>query len=203
LSRRRFYLAGFFFHFALIFTVCCRATLSILARGHSDLSHSLDRYWQNAELLTTAALGGTLAMSNPVRQGLTAYLNSAGIEGGYGFFGPHVPNAVKLVFELHFNDGRIEYELPHVRAHAAGPRLSELLDMIRATDYEPLRELMLKMLAYSIWREHPDATSIRAVFGYIDVPSAADFDAGKRESYNLICAYDFRFSPSLDQSKSP
>lgn len=195
-------MAGFFFHFALIFTVCCRATLAILARGHSDLPRSLDRYWQKAELLTAAALGGTLAVSNPVRQYLTGYLNSAGIEGGYGFFGPRVPNSVKLVFELHFNDGRIEYELPHVRADAAGLRLSELLDEIRATEYEPLRELMLKMLAYSIWRERSDATTIRAVFGYIDVPTPAEFKGGKRESYNLICAYDFKFSSSLDGSKS-
>ena len=203
MSRRRLYLAAFSVHFTLILTVCCRATLSILARGHSDLPDSLDRYWQKAELVATAALGGTLAVSNPVRQALTAYLNNAGIEKGYGFFGPHVPNSAKVVFELHFNDGRIEYELPHVRAHAAGPRLSELLDEIRATDYEPLRELMLKMLAYSIWQEHPDATSIRAVFGYIDVPSAAEFESGKRESYNLICAYEFRFSSSPHRPKSP
>jgi hypothetical protein len=202
LSRRRLYLTGFFFHFTLIFTVSCRATLSILARGHSDLPHCLEKYWQKAEVVATVALGGTLAISNPVRQALTAYLNSAGIEGGYGFFAPRVPNSAKLVFELHFNDGRVEYDLPHVRADAAGSRLSELLDMIGATDYEPLRELMLKMLAYSIWRERPDATTIRAVFGYIDIPSPAEFEHGKRESYNLICAYDFRFSSSPDRSKS-
>jgi hypothetical protein len=203
LSRRHLYLAGFFFHFALIFTVSCRATLSILARGHTDLPPSFDRYWQKAEVIATATLAGTLAISNPVRQALTAYLNSAGIEGGYGFFAPHVPNSTKVVFELHFNDGRIEYELPHVRADAAGHRLGGLLDMIRGTDYEPLRELILKMLAYSIWREHPDANTIRAVFGSIDVPSAAEFERGKRESYNFICAYDFRFYSSPDGSKSP
>lgn len=153
--------------------------------------------------MSAAPLGGSLAVSNPVRQALTAYLNSAGIEGGYGFFAPRVPNSTKLVFELHFSDGRIEYELPHVRADAAGLRLSELLDKISATDYEPLRELLLKMLAYSVWQENPDATSIRAVLGYIDVPSPAEFNGGKRESYNLVCAYDFRFSASADQSKLP
>ena len=203
MSRRRPYLAGFCFHFALIFLVSCRATLSILARGHTDLPSSLDRYWQKAEVVVTAALAGTLGITNPVREALNAYLNSAGIEGGYGFFAPHVPNSTKVVFELHFKDGRIEYELPRVRTDAAGHRLGGLLDMIRGTDYEPLRELMLKMLAYSVWREHPDATTIRAVFGSIDVPSAAEFERGKRESYNFICAYDFRFSSSQDSSKSP
>jgi hypothetical protein len=203
LSRRRLYLAAFFFHFALIFTISCRATLSILARGHTDLPSSLDKFWREGEVIATAALGGALAVSNPVRQTLTAYVHSAGIEGGYAFFAPRVPNSAKLVFELHFNDGRIEYELPHVRADAVGLRLSELLDTIRATDYEPLRELLLKMLAYSIWQEHPDVTSIRAVLGYIDVPSPAEFNSGKRESYNLICAYDFGFSTSADQSKLP
>lgn len=203
MSRRRLYLAGFLFHFALIFTVSCRATLSILARGHTDLPRSLDGYWQEPEVLATAALAGRLAISNPVREALNAYLNSAGIEAGYGFFAPHVPNSTKVVFELHFSDGRIEYELPRVRADAAGHRLGGLLDMIRATDYEPLRELMLKMLAYSIWREHPDATTIRAVFGSIEVPSASEFERGKRESYDFICAYDFKFSSSPERSKSP
>ena len=203
MSRRRLYLALFSFHLALVFAVSCRATLSILAQGHSDLPHCLDGYWQRADVIATAALGGRLAVSNPVREALTAYLHSAGIEGGYGFFAPRVPNSAKVVFELHFPNNRTVYELPHVRADAAGLRLSELLDMIRSTDYEPLRELMLKMLAFSIWREQPDATSIRAVFGYIDVPNPVEFARGKRESYNFVCTYDFRFYSSPDRSKSP
>jgi len=137
LSRRRLYLAAFFFHFVLILTVSCHATLSILGRGHSYLPHSFDKYWQKAEAVATAALGETLAASNPMRQGLTAYINSAGIEGGYGFFAPGVPNSAKLVFELHYNDGRVEYELPHVSGDAVGLRLSELLDQIRDVEHEP------------------------------------------------------------------
>ncbi len=93
-------------------------------------------------------------------------------------------------------------DLPHVSGAATGLRLTSLLDRIGRSQYEPLRELMLKMLAYSIWREHPDAITIRAVFGYVDVPSAVELNEGKKESYNFLYAYDFSFpSQSTDSQK--
>ena len=60
------------------------------------------------------------AASNPVRQALATYLHIAGIETGYGYFAPNVPGSYKLVFELHYPDGRVEYELPSVSSAAAG-----------------------------------------------------------------------------------
>jgi hypothetical protein len=53
-----------------------------------------------------------------VRNGITVYLHSAGIEAGYGFFAPNVPPNYKLVFELHYPDGRIDYEIPTVNSAA-------------------------------------------------------------------------------------
>ena len=46
--------------------------------------------------------------------------NIAGIETGYGYFAPNVPGGYRLVFELHYPDGRVEYELPSVSSAAAG-----------------------------------------------------------------------------------
>ena len=47
------------------------------------------------------------------------------------------------------------------------------------------------MMAASIWREHPEVKTIRAVFGSITVPSVNEFEHGKRESYQFLYAYDF------------
>jgi hypothetical protein len=131
-----------------------------------------------------------LAASNPVRQTLATYLHIAGVETGYGYFAPNVPGSYKLVFELHYPDGRIEYELP-VNSTAAGLRVAGLLDKIGRTPYDALRELLVKMLAQSIWRQHPEVKTIRAVFGSIRLPSVNEFEHGKRESYDFLYAYDF------------
>jgi hypothetical protein len=151
-----------------------------------------------ADAMAAAALGQRLATSNPMRQGVTAYTYIAGIETGYGFFAPSVSISHKLVFEVQYADGRVEYELPRVGGAATGVRLPLLLDNIARTRYDPLRETMLKMMAFSIWREHRDASVIRAVFGFVKLPSITEFERGKEESYEFLYAYDFRFSPSAE-----
>jgi len=203
LRRRYFYLAWFLFHFVLVVTLSWQQTFWILAQGYTGLPDSLTHCWRKAAEITTVALGQDLRLSSPVRKSLTAYLHGTGIEGGYGFFAPNVPSSYKLVFELHYPDGHIEYDLPHVSGTATGLRLTSLLDRIGRSQYEPLREVMLKMLAYSIWREDPEAVTIRAVFGYVDVPSVLELNEGKKESYNFLYAYDFTFPSSLDDSPPP
>ena len=44
-----------------------------------------------------------------------------------------------------------------VSGRATGLRLATLLDVIAETEYEPLRAMMVKMLAYSVWQEHSEA----------------------------------------------
>jgi hypothetical protein len=202
LRRRYFYLAWFLFHFALVVTISCQQTFWILAQGYSGLAHSLDRYWHKAAEITTIALGQDLSLTSPLRKVLTGYLHGTGIEGGYGFFAPNVPSSYKLVFELHYRDGQVEYDLPHVSGPATGLRLTSLLDRIGRCQYDPLREVMLKMLAYSAWQEHPEAATIRAVFGYVDVPSPLELNEGKKEAYTFLYAYDFTF-PSPADSPPP
>jgi hypothetical protein len=113
------------------------------------------------------------------------------IETGYGYFAPNVPGGYRLVFELHYPDGRVEYELPGVNSAAAGLRIASLLDEIGRTRYDPLREYMVKALAASVWREYPGVKTVRAVFGSLNLPSPAEFERGKRESYDFLYAYDF------------
>jgi hypothetical protein len=85
----------------------------------------------------------------------------------------------------------VEYELPSVSSAAAALRMASLLDNIGRTHYDAVRELLVKTLAQSIWREHPDVETVRAIFGSIGLPSVRDFEHGKRESYEFLYAYDF------------
>ncbi len=130
-------------------------------------------------------------------------MNGAGIDAGYGFFAPNVPSNYKLVFEVHYSDGKIEYELPHVGGADTGLRIATLLDYVGQTHYDPLRELLLKMLAYSTWQSHPNAVMIRAVFGFVTLPTVNDFQRGQKESYEFLYAYDFRFHKEAAEVHSP
>jgi len=139
----------------------------------------------------SVALGQHLTPSNPIRQAIGTYLNLAGIDAGYGYFAPNVPAGYRLVFELTYSDGRVEYDLPAVGSEAAGLRIAGLVDTIGRTPYDTLREILVKTLAQSIWRKHPDAQSIRAILAAVKLPTANEFKHGKRESYEFLYAYDF------------
>jgi len=178
-------------HCLLIISFSFRDTLWLVARGPTIFPSSFRSLSQKAETALSVALGQYLRASNPERQALATYLHIAGIETGYGYFAPNVPGSYKLVFELHYPDGRVEYELPPVSSAAAGLRIAGLLDKIGRTRYDALREHLVKMLAQSIWREHPEVKTMRAVFGSIRLPSISEFEHGKRESYQFLYAYDF------------
>ena len=162
-----------------------------MAESPTILPASFKNFSQNAETALSAALGQKLTASNPVREALNTYVQIAGIETGYGYFAPNVPGSYALVFELGYLDGRVEYELPSVRSAAAGLRIAGLLDSIGRTPYDALREVLVKTMAQSIWREHPEVESVRAIVGSLSLPSAREFKDGKRESYEFLYAYDF------------
>jgi hypothetical protein len=194
--KRRIYLACFTFHFLLILGVCTRDTLSLLANGYTDLPASLQNFGTKAEAIVAAALGESLTARNPLRQGIVIYQNASGIDVGYGFFAPSVPNSYKLVFEIHYPNGEVEYDLPRVNDVAGGAAVSSLLNQIGRMRYDPLRKMALKMLTYSEWREHPNASIIRVVFGFVGVPSPTDVRLGKQTTYQFLYAYDFSFPPN-------
>jgi hypothetical protein len=152
--------------------------------------------------MTATVLGQNLETSNPFRQVIATYLRGAGIEIGYGFFAPKVAITRKLIFELTYPDGRVEYELPHVGEAATGLRLTLLFESISRLQYEQLRQTIFKTMAFSMWREHPDVKQIRSIFGFVVQPSIADFERGKEASYHVLYAYDFRFSPD-DEHVAP
>ncbi|PYL95670.1 MAG: hypothetical protein DME28_01715 [Verrucomicrobia bacterium] len=200
MSGRRLYVGWLALHALLVLTVSFQQTFWVLEEGYTSLPGSLEKYWRKAESFMTSVLGETLGLSNPFRQSVNVYINASGIEGGYGFFAPSVPDSYKLVLELHYSDGRVEYELPHVSDTATGVRLATLLDQIGRTGYDPLREIMIKMLAYAAWQDHPDAIVVRAVFGFVALPKMDDVKQGKTESYHFLYAYDFSFRDHPDSA---
>ena len=174
-------------------TVCLRDTFSIFATTPTVFPAKADKFWLGGEQAAATLIGQRLDDSNWLRNGITVYLHSVGIEAGYGFFAPNVPANYKLVFELRYPDGRIEYEIPRVSSAATGLRFAGLLDQLAEVNYTPLRETMMKILAYSVWQEHPAANLIRAYFGRARLPTPAEFHRGDKGSYELLFAYDFTF----------
>jgi hypothetical protein len=190
-------------HILLIFAVSCRETSWLVARGLTVLPASCKGVGEKAEKIASGALGSALAEANPLRQAITLYTHAAGIEGGYGFFAPNIPGSFALVFEIHYPDGRVEYEQPQVGSVAADLRVAGLLDKLGDSEYDPLREGLVKMIARFIWRRHPDAKTIRAVFGSITLPGVTEFEAGKKPSFEVLYAYDFSLRSGPAKSDRP
>jgi hypothetical protein len=192
MSRRsRLCMAWLALQLLLIASFASRDTFRSIAEGPTILPPALKSLSEKAESAISTALGQRLSGSNPVRETLATYVNLAGIEVGYGYFGPNVPGTYKLTFALQYPDGHVEYELPQVSSAAAGLRVSRLLDEIGQTQYDTLREILVRMLAQSVWREHPEVTAVHAVFESVKLPSLNEFEHGKRESHQVLYTYDF------------
>lgn len=128
-----------------------------------------------------------------MRQTAAAYLHLAGIESGYGFFAPNIAGQCKLVFELHYPDGHTESSVPAVSSASSGLRVATLLDKIGRPQYDALREPIIKMFTQAVWREHRDATTIRAVFGAIVLPTVDEYEHGIGPSNEFLYSYEYKF----------
>jgi hypothetical protein len=184
-------LAGFGAHFALLLLVSAREVTALTSRGYTILPPLLVHAAAAAEPAFASALAEPFSRNNPWRQALRTYLNCAGIESGYGFFAPNVPDSYSLVFELHFPDGRVEYDRAGFDSDEGRLRLGTLLDQVGETSSDAMREIMMKLLAHSIWQHHPEAVKVRAIFGSRNVPSPEEVQRGAKESYEFLYAYDF------------
>jgi hypothetical protein len=197
------FLACFLLHFLIILIISCRETFWLVAHGLTMLPSPFRDYSEKAETVASDALAQNLPASSPIRRALLTYLHIAGIERGYGYFAPNVPVSYKLVFELHYFDGRVEYEVPSGNTAAANLRLAVLLDEIGRTRVDALREYLVKMLSRSTWREHSDVKTIRAILGSRNLPSIDEFEHGTRESYEFLYAYDFSLEKESSHLEAP
>ena len=183
-------------HLGLICLASARSTLGALGHGKTFFSEPFAAGLREADYLLGLGLGKGASFDNVARQGLDCYLQSAGIETGYGFFAPNVADNTKLVFQLYLGDGSSKVVLPEVNSAAAGLRLINLLDRLIQLNEPRLRQLMLRMMVEPLWREYPEAVRIRAILGRVIMPGAPEFRRGKRQSYEPVLAYEFaRVSP--------
>ena len=188
---KRIHAAWFGIHFFLITAVCLAGVFWLIAQGSTILPSACNEYAQKAELGATWCLGKEAGASNPVRRGIATYLHAAGIQAGYSFFAPNVPSQHRLSLELFYDDGRVEYEVPRVGSRAAALRLESLLDRLAEERYEPVREALVKRLAFSVWREHPEVKKLRATFETVHLPSITEFEHGKAETLEPMFSFDF------------
>jgi hypothetical protein len=191
MDSKRICVAWFGIHFLLITAVCFAGLFSLIAAGSTLLPSALEPYAHKAEVAAAWFVGKQAAASSPIRRGIATYLHAAGIQAGYTFFAPNVPGYHRLSLELVYEDGRVEYESPHLRSKAAALRLDSLLNRLADQRYEPLREVVVKMLAFSVWRDHPDVKKIRAIFGSVNPPSISEFEHGKAETFQPMFSFDF------------
>src|ERR1043166_1438832 len=183
--------AWFGIHFFLLTAVCLAGVFWLIAERSTILPSSWDHYARKIELVASWCLGKQANRSNPVRLAIATYLHAAGIQAGYTFFAPNVPGYHRLMLELFYDDGRIERESARPRGKAAALRLDSLLDRLAEERYEPIREVVVKMLAFSVWREHPDVKKIHAVFGSVTPPGITEFKEGKEETFQPMFSFDF------------
>jgi hypothetical protein len=200
MTSKRIYAAWAGVHCFLITVICFRGIFALVAADTTILPSALNTYARSGEVFLASVLGKDLAASNPWRLGITTYLHAAGSQAGYGFFAPNIPGYHKLTLELYYQDGHIEYDVPHVQGGAAALRLDSLLDRLADPVYEPLREVTVKMLVLSVWQEHSEVQKIRAVFGSVNPANIGDFEHGKRESFQPLFSYDFSLRNEENQS---
>jgi hypothetical protein len=190
LRRRFIYLAWFVLHFGLIAAISCREIVGFVEHRLTILPGGSVGAVKKIEPLISAATGESLASTNPVRRALFSYFILTGIDCSYGYFA-NVPGRNKLVFELRYPDGKVEYALPSVKSKAAALRVVSLLDEIGLAELDCCREDLIRQAARAVWREHPSALSIHAIFGISLPPTITEFEQGKRESFKVLYAYNF------------
>jgi hypothetical protein len=200
MTAKRIYAAWAGVHFFLITVICLRGIFALVAADTTILPSALNTSARSGEVVLASVLGKDLATSNPWRLCIATYLHAAGSQAGYGFFAPNIPAYHRLILELYYEDGHVEYDVPHVQGGAAALRLDSLLDRLAEPLYEPLREVTVKMLVLSVWQEHSDVKKIRAIFGSVNSANISDFEHGKRESFQPLFSYDFSLRNEENQS---
>src|SRR2546430_6919400 len=185
------YAAWFGIHFFLLTAVCLVGIFSLIAEGSTILPSACEKSAREAELVASWLLAKEAEASNPIRQGISTYLHAAGIQAGYSFFAPNVPSQHRLTFELFYDDGRVEHESPHVQSKAAALRLDSLLDRLPEERYDSVREALVKMLAFSVWRKYPNVKKLRATLDSVHAPGITEFEQGKTETFQPMFSFDF------------
>jgi hypothetical protein len=188
-------------HLLVVALVCLHETAWLMAKQLTIAPPVSPHIWKNFEGGSATLLGTDLPPGNVFRQVLNTYTNLSGIEVGYGYFAPNVPETHALIFELRYEDGHVEYEPPLVSSHEGELRLTSLVEQIGRTKYDRWRNELIQRLAHSTWQRHPAAISIRGFFGSVTPSTLADYKAGKKERiFSCQYIYDFTSAPPSEET---
>jgi hypothetical protein len=183
---RRFWLVAALVHLSLAALVPCRETLWLVSHSSTRLTsvHSsfLADFDQQISELTDEAFVS--------REVLLTYQHSAGIETGYGFFAPNLPDSYRVRFEGKTAEAN-EYKPVILRERHDPLRTSSLLDYLGRHASESVREFTFKLLAYSVWQRHPEVARIRVILETLHQPTLSEFRRGQSASFQQVSAYDF------------
>ena len=178
-------------HFALLFGICSsetfrlvrdRLTLLPIGRPNSARSESVRDGPATAESPRPSTL-----------QKLTkTYLHLAGINAGYGFFAPNVPDGYQLTIELIDQQERVfQSGLISPKRGETGLRLASFLDALGRTASGDVRDIMFHLLGKSLLDEHPEAARVRLSIETISLSSLAEYQAGGGKRVEQAYAYEF------------
>lgn len=190
MSSRYFWSAALVLHLALIGGVSCSDIVEIIGTNRTVLPGTLAQRVHKLSNRISGGWSGQLVPSNFFGQTLTSYCHITGIDAPYSFFAPEVAEAVKVVFEIHFPDQQISYQLLSLRSRSEALRLDVLIDQAAA---KPgfWRDVVLQMLAASAANKNPEATKIQVMIASLKIPRPADYRNGVQPSYEPICSYNF------------
>ena len=120
------------------------------------------------------------------------YLHLAGIEAGYGFFAPNVPDAFRLQIAVLDERTRvIQNGLLAVEGGETDLRLASLLDALGRSPAGEVRDIIFELMAQAVFEEFPEAAEVRFRVEAIRMPALAEFQKDRAPSYQPAYAYDF------------
>lgn len=192
-SRRTLWLTSLAVHVLLTFCICCWETAWLVGHSSTILPQFVTQFYLRADATATTIVTKAAQHFDPARQALNAYLHLAGIQSGYGFFAPNVPDGYKILFALSYPDGHEDLLSAEADRVETNVRLARLTDYIGRTESDIVRENMIKLLAFAAWQGHRDATEIRASLLTLRQPTAEEYLRGLRPTYNKT--YEYEFSP--------
>lgn len=175
-------------HLALLVGVSARDTLRLIDRGATIFSPSSAKTSDDSKLSAAGDGVKRRALQIIVR----TYRHVAGIEAGFGFFAPNVPHGFRLRIAITGEDGELARGVLEPHRGETDLRTATLLDTMGRTAPGVIRETMFRLLATSLFEEHPEATALQFAVDVVKVPGAEELRRGAARSYIEAYSYDFR-----------
>jgi hypothetical protein len=198
---RRILLSWFVIHFAALLFVSVHETARLISLRLTNIPPRIADSVRRGTSVTETQLGLPRSKINLLRQALIPYLACGGMDAGYGYFAPNVPNSYQLSFELHGTDDRIELRSLQLASSDLGLRVASLVDQIGGTSAPELREHMLKKIAMVVARRNSVVRNVHVSLSQITSPTLGEYARGQRQTAVLLYQYNFSVSRQSSPAK--